>query len=108
MTELKAMMTLEEVADFLNVNYQLVYRLVRSGDLTAVRIGRVYRVTREDLQAYLARSKTTAGSGGVCAACGTVYQSVNSLKHGCTECEAAICADCWLRKNVRTCKEHGK
>ena len=50
-------LSIEEVADFLGVNYQLIYRLVRAGELPAARLGRVYRIDRRDLEAYLSRSK---------------------------------------------------
>ena len=46
-------MSLEEVADMLGVTYQLIYRLVRAGELPAVRLGKLYRVSRADLDAYL-------------------------------------------------------
>ena len=108
MSKEKPFLTLEEVADLLGVNYQLIYRLVRSGELPAVRLGRIYRIERADLEAYLARSKTSGGvpMGGTCASCGTTYTSARSLPHGCTECESPICVDCWLRQGVRLCTEH--
>ena len=72
--------TIEEVADLLGVTYQLIYRLVRSGELPAVRVGRVSRITGNDLDAYLENAKTTRSSGGgTCAACGKAYKSDLSL-----------------------------
>ena len=56
--EKRQFLSLEEVAELLSVNYQLVYRLVRAGELPAVRLGRVYRVDRNDLDDFLERSKT--------------------------------------------------
>lgn len=105
----KPFLTLEEIAELLSVEYQLVYRLVRRKELPAVRVGRVYRVSREDLDAYLHRSRTTtpAAPGGVCAACGTAYASGESLAYACGECAAPICFDCWVRRKVRACREHG-
>lgn len=99
----KKFMTLEDVAELLGVNYQLIYRLVRSGELPAIRLGRVYRVTKEDLTAYLQKQKT-AGGGVVCKACGTVYKSAASVKQACEGCGAPICFDCWQRAKVRLCK----
>lgn len=100
-------MSLEEVADMLGVTYQLIYRLVRSGELPAVRLGKLYRVSKADLDAYLEKSKHTA-SGGVCSVCGTFYRSVTSLTQKCEAdgCEEAICFDCWNRRGVRTCPVH--
>lgn len=100
-------MSLEEVADKLGVTYQLIYRLVRSGELPAARLGKLYRVSREDLDAYLARSKDVA-AGGTCSVCGTFYRSRGSLKQICTVdgCEEPICFDCWNRLGVRKCSKH--
>lgn len=99
--------SLEEVADMLGVTYQLIYRLVRSGELPAVRLGKLYRVASSDLDAYLERSKGAA-AGGTCSVCGTFYKSKKSLEQTCSEdgCEAAICFDCWNRLGVRKCPAH--
>ena len=104
----KKYLTLEQVADLLGVHYQLVYRLARSGELPASRIGRVYRVAQADLDAYLEKSKPSASTAGVCSACGKSYASKLSLSEECRECGAAICTDCWSRKDIRYCKKHGK
>lgn len=100
-------MSLEEVADMLGVTYQLIYRLVRSGEMPAVRLGKLYRVSRADLDLYLERSKNAA-TGGTCSVCGTFYKSRESLTQTCTEdgCDAPICFDCWTRLGVRKCAKH--
>ena len=100
-------MSLEEVAELMGVTYQLIYRLVRSGELPAVRLGKLYRVSRTDLEAYLERSKCAA-TGGVCSVCGVFYKSKTSLVQTCTAdgCEEAICFDCWNRRGIRTCPAH--
>ena len=100
-------MSLEEVADMLGVTYQLIYRLVRSGELPAVRLGKLYRVSKSDLDSYLEKSKRAA-SGGVCSVCGTFYKSMKSLEQRCTAegCEEAICFDCWNRRGIRVCPAH--
>ena len=108
-TEEKEYLSLEEVADFLGVTYQLIYRLVRSGEMPAARLGKLYRVSRSDLETYLEKSKRDAASdGGTCSVCGTFYRSRASLKNTCTAdgCEAPICFDCWTRRKIRTCKNH--
>ena len=101
----KEFMSLEEVADLLGVNYQLIYKLVRSGEIPSARVGKVYRVSRKDLDAYLDKSKSAVG-GGTCAACGTTYSSRQSLSQECKECGAPICLDCWNRRRIRLCREH--
>lgn len=103
-------MSLEDVADMLGVTYQLIYRLVRAGDLPAVRLGKLYRVSRVDLDRYLESNKNAAASGGVCSVCGTHYKSRESLRQTCSAkgCEAQICFDCWNRLGVRKCPEHAE
>ena len=100
--------SLEEVADMLGVTYQLIYRLVRSGELPAVRLGKLYRVAVSDLDAYLERSKRASAQGGTCSVCGTFYRTQDSLKNFCTEdgCVEPICFDCWTRLGVRKCGKH--
>ena len=101
----KEFFSLEEVAELLGVNYQLIYKLVRTGELPAARLGgKVYRVSRRDLDDYLHQSK--AHSGGVCAVCGNSYHSRLSLKNSCIECGEAICVDCWSHKKIHACPAH--
>lgn len=102
----KEFLSLEETAELLGVDYQLVYKQVRSGALPAGRVGRVYRVMRKDLYDYVERSKAQSVTGGVCSACGTAYTSKLSVRHQCRECGDPICEDCWTRLKVRTCAEH--
>lgn len=47
------LLTAGEVADQLRVSTMTVYRLIRRGELPAVRVGRNYRVRDTDLAAYL-------------------------------------------------------
>ena len=47
------LLTVAEVADLLRVSTMTVYRLIRSGDLAAVRVGRAYRVAETALDDYL-------------------------------------------------------
>jgi excisionase family DNA binding protein len=47
------LLTVSEVADMFRVSSMTVYRLIRNGELPAVRVGRSYRVREDDLQAYL-------------------------------------------------------
>lgn len=45
--------SLIEVAKILRVTRQTVYNQVHAGRLKAVKVGKEYRVTDEDLQAYI-------------------------------------------------------
>lgn len=47
------LLTGEEVADLLHISRSLTYQLMRRGDIPTVRIGRLVRVRRSDLQAYV-------------------------------------------------------
>ena len=47
------LLTAAEVADQLRVSTMTIYRLIRSGELPAVRVGRNYRVRANELEAYL-------------------------------------------------------
>lgn len=46
-------LTVAEVATLMRVSKMTVYRLVHSGDLTAVRVGRSFRVPEQAVQDYL-------------------------------------------------------
>ncbi len=54
-------LTVQEVADMLRVSSMTVYRLIKAGDLPAVRVGRSFRVLPDDVDAYLASRYTQAG-----------------------------------------------
>lgn len=46
-------MTPEQVAEYLQLNTDTVYRLIRENRLAASQIGRAYRIHREDLENFL-------------------------------------------------------
>ncbi|MDP9388179.1 MAG: helix-turn-helix domain-containing protein [Actinomycetota bacterium] len=48
------LLSLEDAADVLNVSPSTVKRLVRAGELPAVKVARTTRVRRSDLDAYVA------------------------------------------------------
>ena len=55
-----AFLTTEEVLGCLKVNPRTIYRLIKTGDLPAVRIGRQWRFRRSDLAEWIDRQRTTA------------------------------------------------
>ena len=57
-----SLLTAAEVADQLRVSTMTIYRLIRRGELPAVRVGRNYRVRAADLDAYLAGQVVDPGS----------------------------------------------
>ncbi len=46
-------LTVQEVADLMRVSTMTVYRIIKAGDLAAVRFGRSFRVRESDVDAYL-------------------------------------------------------
>jgi excisionase family DNA binding protein len=54
-------LTPAEVAEQLRVSAMTVYRLIKSGELRAARIGKSYRIREEDVDAYLAARFSDAG-----------------------------------------------
>jgi excisionase family DNA binding protein len=54
-------LTVAEVASELRVSNMTVYRLINSGALPAVRIGRSFRLRQEDVDAYLSSQMNRAG-----------------------------------------------
>ena len=53
-------MTVSEVARYLRVNPQTVYRKAKAGELPALRIGRAIRFRKEELDASLKKLDETA------------------------------------------------
>jgi len=54
-------LTIAEVAARMRVSKMTVYRLVHGGELPAVRVGRSFRVTEDDVNDYLRKSFYDAG-----------------------------------------------
>jgi excisionase family DNA binding protein len=54
----REIMTPEQVADFLQVDKETVYRLIRRRQLAATKIGRTYRIPRQDLDIFLIANST--------------------------------------------------
>ncbi len=56
-----AFLTTQEVLGCLKVNARTVYRLIHSGELPAVRIGRQWRIRQRDFKAWVERQRRRAG-----------------------------------------------
>jgi excisionase family DNA binding protein len=54
-------LTPAEVAEQLRVSSMTVYRLIKSGELRAARIGKSYRISEDDVDAYLQSRFSDAG-----------------------------------------------
>lgn len=57
--EFSRLLTVAEVADTMRVSRMTVYRLIRSNELKAIKVGRNYRVRESDLKLYFDSSVTT-------------------------------------------------
>ena len=55
MSKTSRLLRVREVAELMRVSNMTVYRLIRSGDLLATRVGRSYRIWEDDVAAYLRR-----------------------------------------------------
>ncbi len=55
-----AFLTTEDVLSYLRVNARTVYRLIREGELPAVRVGRQWRIKRRDLDRWVAAQRIAA------------------------------------------------
>ena len=55
------LLTVNEVAEHLRVSRMTVYRLIKEGDMKALRVGRSYRLREDDVDDYLSQRYTEAG-----------------------------------------------
>lgn len=58
--QLDPFLTTEEVLGYLKTTPRTVYRLIRAGELPAIRIGRQWRFRRSDLDAWVERQRAFA------------------------------------------------
>jgi excisionase family DNA binding protein len=54
------LLTVNEVADLLRVSRMTVYRLIKEGQMKALRVGRSYRLREDDVDEYLSKRYTEA------------------------------------------------
>lgn len=67
MDALDTIMTPEQVADYLQLDRETIYRYIRSGKLAASKLGRTYRVQQGDVKTLL--EKTKVPRAGPCPGC---------------------------------------
>ena len=104
--------SLEEVAEIFGVNYQLIYKLVKSGELPSIRIGKVFRVSEPQLKEYMDRQSIGMPASrigeNVCARCGRRYYSELSIVGRCKDCGAPLCKVCVENDHAEYCEIHQK
>jgi excisionase family DNA binding protein len=54
---MEKLLTLEEVADYLRLSKDTVYRLANTGKLPASKVGHQWRFRKEDVDQWLGRNK---------------------------------------------------
>jgi excisionase family DNA binding protein len=59
-TQLDGFLTTEDVLGYLKTTPRTIYRLIRTGELPAVRVGRQWRFRRSDLDAWVDRQRACA------------------------------------------------
>lgn len=52
------LLTPQEVADELQLNLLTIYRYIKSKKILAIRLGRTYRIQKNDLEAFIESNKT--------------------------------------------------
>lgn len=48
----------EDLAELLDVNIMTIYRYIKSGRLTAYKIGKEFRIDKEEFESFLKRVRT--------------------------------------------------
>lgn len=54
-------LTVEEIAKILKVTKMTIYRYIKAGKLTAYKIGKDFRISKETLDNFLKQARTTNG-----------------------------------------------
>ena len=62
MTTEHQLLTVREVAESMRVSTMTVYRLIRDGDMPAIRVGKHFRLRADDVELFLEARTVNAGS----------------------------------------------
>jgi len=117
---MKQFWSIKDVAKYLEVDYKTIYRLVRQGELPAGKVGGVYRIRKEDVDAYFEQQKAArlsealgaqeSGQGRAlkCSVCLRLLDGKDQIGGRCAYegCDAPICRTCWADGGVRYCAAH--
>lgn len=61
---MNSFLTVAEVAEQLKLAKMTIYRLISSGELQAVKVGKSYRIEQAWLKAYLKKARTRGNASG--------------------------------------------
>lgn len=53
MTDNNEIMKFEEVMEYLNIGKSTLYKLLRSGEITSFKIGKVWKIPRKSVEDYI-------------------------------------------------------
>lgn len=54
---MEQLLTVTQAAEVLQVSRQTIIRRIKSGDIQAAKVGKLWRISRESLQEYLEKAK---------------------------------------------------
>jgi len=61
---MNAVITVREVAEYLNVDAKTIYRMVQRGDLPGFKVSGAWRFKREDIDKWIEKQKQVAKTKG--------------------------------------------
>lgn len=110
---MKEYLSIKEVADYLGVDYKTIYRLVQQAEIPAGKVGGVYRIPRQEVEAYYERQRQVLvrqASATLPIKCGRCLRLLApyEIEGPCDgeECEEPICRTCWEADPDHRCRLH--
>jgi excisionase family DNA binding protein len=116
-TPQRPFLTIQQIAELLDLDYKTVYRMVVAGQLPAAKLGGSYRIRRADLDTFFEQQKVVgraprasipAVEPASCARCGRAFRVPSLVAGKCqgAGCDLALCTTCWAKRAERFCREH--
>ena len=110
---MKEFLSIKEVAEYLGVDYKTIYRLVQQAEIPAGKVGGIYRIRRQDVDAYFERQRLALSQQAARAAqikCGRCLRLLapHEIAGTCTapDCEVPLCRACWEEDPDHRCRDH--
>ena len=64
MTKIKQVMTVKDIAEYLNMHPMTIYKLVKGGNIPAFKVGTSWRIKRESISKWIKEREQSANKGG--------------------------------------------
>jgi len=110
---MKEFLSIDEVANYFGVDYKTIYRLVKQAEIPAGKVGGVYRIRRQDIEAYYERqlkTQTEQSAEDTHVKCGRCLRLVAPYEIagtcGVPGCDEPICRTCWEDDPNHRCRAH--